>query len=214
MNIRQLPVFLALILVAASSRAADKDHPGLGSLSQPLPITPVDNQWFGGLRHPLPVKPVLPANFIAVPLSPDGKFDMAKGVLWAPQKTALHFEYGADKQIGNAKEPLFYLRLSETVTQSPGTDKISAEKNGVAALTASGVKNVRSRRLRWGDYPVFVLTGEPTQGPLMYTAFVGLNSPEGWVLAITYRVPNSKGHPTDEERRIWEAFLDQTKIAK
>ena len=165
--------------------------------------------------HPLTITPALPANYIVVSIWPETKrtreFNMEEGVIWAPERTARHFEFGADKTLANAKDPMFYVRLSETVSQMPGTDKFKGEERMVAALTSSGVKNVKSSKTKWGHYPVLALTGQAKSGVAMFTAFLGINSPDGWVIAINYRVPTAKGHPTDEEKKIWERFLNETK---
>ncbi|CAN5755758.1 hypothetical protein BH09VER1_BH09VER1_12690 [soil metagenome] len=167
------------------------------------------------MSQPLLLTPAVPADFIVVSLWPKTKttteFNMEEGVMWAPERTAHHFEIGADDNIATAKDPLFYVRLSKTVSQVPGTDKFKGEENMAATLTSSGVKNVKIRKTKWGDFPVLALTGQAKSGLAMFTAFLGINSPDGWVIAINYRIPTAKGHPTDEEKKIWERFLNETK---
>jgi hypothetical protein len=135
---------------------------------------------------------------------------MEEGVVWAPERTARRFEFRADDDFKHAKDPMFYVKLSELVGQVAGTDKLTCEEKAVASLTSSGVKNVKSTKTKWGNYPVFVLTGD-AKGTAMFTAFVGLNSPDGWALVVNYRVPTGKGHPTDEEKKIWERFINESK---
>ena len=171
--------------------------------------------WFEGMQNPPRVTPALPPYFIVVSIWPETKttkeFNMEEGVIWAPEDTARHFEFGADTAIANAKEPLFYARLSATVTQIPKSDKFSAEDSMAARLTSSGVRNVNTRKTKWGNYPVLVLTGDAPEGLSMFTAFVGINSPDGWVIVINYRVPSGKGHPTESEKAIWDRFINETK---
>ena len=58
---------------------------------------------------------------------------------------------------------------------------------------------------------MLTFTGQARSGVAMFTAFLGTNSPEGWVIAINYRVPTAAGHPTSEEAKIWERFVNETK---
>jgi hypothetical protein len=173
------------------------------------------NDWFAGMLHPPKVTPALPANFIVVSASPATKttkaFDMSDGVFWAPERTARHFEFGADKKLSNAEDPLFFVHLSDSVGQMPGTDKFTIEKDLVANLTSSGTKKVKSSKSKWGDYPVLSVAGERPDGSPVFVAWVGINSPDGWAMLIDYRVPPQKGHPTVEEKKIWEKFLNETK---
>jgi hypothetical protein len=87
----------------------------------------------------------------------------------------------------------------------------AGDENIIANLTASGVKDVKLQKNKWGNYPVLALTGMAKGNSPMFTAFLGINSPDTWVIAITYKVPSGKGHPTDEEKKVWERFLNETK---
>jgi hypothetical protein len=136
---------------------------------------------------------------------------MDDGVIWAPEKTARQFEFGADRKFSNATEPLFYARLSAEVGQQPGTDIFSNERDIVKNYSAAGLKKVKSSKIKWGNYPVLTLTGERPDGSPVFVAWIGINSPDGWTILVDYRVPKGKGHPTNEETKIWETFLKETK---
>ena len=174
--------------------------------------------WFEGMLHPPAITPAVPTNFIVVSVSPETKttkeFSMYDGVIWAPERTARQFEFGADRKFSNAKDSLFYIKLSDEVGQNPNTDTFTNEKNIVANFSVAGLKKVKSSKTKWGVYPVLSLTGERPDGSPVFVAWVGINSPDGWTILIDYRVPQGKGHPTDGERKIWEKFLSETKPQK
>ena len=110
----------------------------------------------------------LPTNFIVVSASPDARttkaFDMSDGNIWAPEKTARQFEYGAEHKFSNAKEPMFLVHLSSEVAQYPGKNEFTIEKDLEASLSRMGMKNVKTRKVNWGKYPVLSVTGERPDG--------------------------------------------------
>ncbi len=201
MNIRFTFWLLTLAAFSGVSHAAD-----------------ATNGWFAGMLHPPKVTPALPTNFIAVSASPSTKetkeFDMTDGVIWSPERTARQFEFGADRKFSNAKDPVFYVVLSDQVGQQPGGDTFTNEKDIVANYFAAGLKEVKSGKAKWGSYPVLSLTGERPDGSPVFVAWIGINSPDGWTVLVDYRVPHGEGHPTKEERKIWERFLSETKPQK
>ena len=176
------------------------------------------NKWFAGMITQLRVIPALPANFIAVSASPHAKkskeFDMYDGNVWAPERSARRFEFGAEKNFLKTQDPMFYVRLSGDVGQNPGKDTFTNEKNIEANFTKMGLKKVKSAKTKWGDYPVLSVTGERSDGTPVFVAWMGFNSPDGWTVIIDYRVPKGEGHPTKEEREIWVRFLNETTRAK
>ena len=201
MNMRNHLCFAILLTFTPFSRAAD-----------------ATNGWFAGMPHPPKVTPALPTNFIVVSASPSTKqtkeFDMTDGVIWSPERTARQFEFGADRKFSNAKDPVFYVVLSDQVGQQPGGDAFTNEKNIVANYSAAGLKKVKSAKTKWGDYPVLSLTGERPDGSPVFVAWVGINSPDGWTILIDYRIPRGDGHPSKDEKQIWERFLSETKPQK
>ena len=173
---------------------------------------------FEGMLHPPNVTVALPTNFVVVSASPAAKatkqFDMYEGNIWAPEKTARQFEFGAEHKFTNATEPMFFVHLSDSVAQNPGKDTFTIEKDLVKNFASAGVRNVQSKKTKWGDYPVLSLTGERPNGSAVFIAWIGINSPDGWTIFVDYRVPTGKSHPSAEEKKIWEAFLRNTKPAK
>ena len=201
MNIRSTFCLITLTVLSAGAHAAD-----------------ATNGWFAGMLHPPRVTPALPTNFIVVSASLGTKetkeFDMTDGVIWSLERTARQFEFGADRKFSNAKDPVFYVVLSDQVGQQPGGDTFTNEKNIVANYSTAGLKKVKSAKTKWGAYPVLSLTGERPDGSPVFVAWIGINSPDGWTVLVDYRVPRGEGHPTKEERKIWESFLSDTKPQK
>jgi hypothetical protein len=202
MNIRSHLFLLALFATALASRAAD-----------------VTNLWFAGMLHPPRVSLALPASFIVTSASPRGKssqpdFNMYEGNIWAPERTARQFEHSAEHKFSNAKDPMFFVHLSSDVAQIPGKDSFTNEKELETTFTGLGMQKVKSKKLKWGDYPVLSLTGERPNGSPVYVAWIGINSPDGWTILVDYRVPKGKNHPTRDERKIWDTFLSETKMMK
>ena len=195
--------FLLLLAAICGGLHADEPAPG----------------WFEGMFHPPKVVVALPKNFIVTSASKDAKkskeFNMYDGNIWAPQKTARQFEFLAETSFLKAKEPMFWVHLSEEVAQNPGTDDFTNEPNIVANWTSAfGFKKVKSAKTKWATYPVLSLTGERPDGSPFFVAWIGINSPDGWAIIVDYRVPKGEGHPTKEEREIWETFLKETKPQK
>jgi hypothetical protein len=102
--------------------------------------------------------------------------------------------------------------VSDDVFQQQGTDKFNIDE--VFKHTKSPeLKKVKMRKTKWGAYPVISMTGEISEGPV-FIAWLGVNSPNETVVQIEFRVPKGKGHPTDEEMKIWERFLSESKPLK
>jgi hypothetical protein len=176
------------------------------------------NSWFPGALS-LKIVPALPTNYTIVSANPAAKgtkeMDILDGVIWAPERTARQFEFGGNGKLNEAKEPLFHIAVTPLVRQNAGTEQFTNEKDLEAKSKASGLKNVRVAKTKWGDYPVLSMRFEnPLDGASMFVAWVGANTPEEWTVLINFRVPQGKGHPTKEELKIWERFLSETKAQK
>lgn len=148
---------------------------------------------------------------MVVSYSQEKEFNMYDGVVWGPARTAKKVEFAATtiKQ-DQIEDAIFYVHLSSEVGQIPGTDTFTNEKDIVEAWTSLGMKHVKITKTKWGDYPVLAATGERPDGSTFYVAWVGINV-ESWALIIDYRYPKKKGHPSDDEKKIWETFLTKTK---
>ncbi len=166
------------------------------------------------MLNPPPLVPALPSNFILASASEHtdpGEYDMYDGVLWAPERTARQYEFQAETNLKRAKDPLFWVRLSSSVGHKPGTDQFSHEESMDAAFAKVGVKNYKKAKHKWGPYPVLSVSGERPNGSTFFSAWIGTHLPGGWAILVDYRTPQGRGHPTAEERRIWEDFLKKTK---
>jgi len=176
------------------------------------------NSWFPGALN-LKITPALPADYTVVSANPAAngtkEMNILDGVIWSPERTARQFEFGDNGKLNEAKEPLFHVAITPLVRQKAGTDQFSNEQDLEAKSKASGLKNVKVAKSKWGNYPVLSMTFEnPLDGATMFVAWVGANTPEEWTVLINYRVPQGKGHPTKEELKTWERFLSETKAQK
>jgi len=167
--------------------------------------------WFPGMVTPPRVTLALPKTFTVVSFSPDDEWNMTDGVIWADKETAAPYEKGRKKKMDDLKAPLFYVRLSSSIAQIGKTNQFTHEKEMEQGLAKSGIKNVKLRKLAWGDYPLLELTGTRPDGSVVRIVWVGLNTPGGWTLMIDYRLPIGEGHPSKEELAIWNDFIEKTK---
>ena len=184
----------------------------------PLSHAAETNSWFPGALS-LKMTPALPTNYTVVSANPAAKgtkeMNILDGVIWAPERTARQFEFGGSGKLNEAKEPLFHVAITPLVRQIAGTQQLTNEKDLEAKSKASGLKNVKVGKIKWGSYPVLSMTFEnPLDRATMFVAWVGANTPEEWTILINYRVPQGKGSPTKEELRIWDKFLSETKAQK
>jgi hypothetical protein len=93
----QLVVVTLVIFAVSAAHAADRKP-----------------SWFDGMYRQPAITLAVPAKYIIVSLSPETKktkvFHMDDGVLWAPERTARHFEFRAD----NGASTMMYLRTQKT----------------------------------------------------------------------------------------------------
>jgi hypothetical protein len=172
------------------------------------------NSWFPGMTNSPAIIPALPTNFVAVAVGSAAKtnkvLDLKQGLVWASEQTAHSLEFSDARPFASAREALFHLALSQNIKQKPGTDTFTDEQEMPGFFTRAGMVNVKSSKTKWGPYPVFMITSERPDGSVFYNAWLGLNSPDRLTIAINYRIPHSEGHPTKEERAIWETFVKGT----
>lgn len=156
------------------------------------------------LLCPLAVDPGIPADFVA--LSPTGILDPYDSIYWGP-KDVLKAYF---KDPSSLKVPLIRVKLSACVAQ---TSPHSFDKGFIEylkKLKQEDPKGFDFIETQWGDYPVIAIRGL-TDGQLNFTACVGLNDPEaGWTLLFELVYPDKKGHPTKEDRQLWESLLTKT----
>jgi hypothetical protein len=198
MKIRFASCLVALATISVVSHAAD-----------------AANSWLPGFPE-LKIVPALPANFIVVSADPSdkGKKEIGGilgGVIWAPAGTAHQYEFSGGKNLNKTKAPLFHIAITPLARQQPGRCNFSIEE--ILNKSDPSIKNAKITKRKWGKYPVMSMSFEQPDGSTIFTAWVGLNL-NGWTVLIKYCIPQGKGHPTDEEKKIWERFLSETKAQK
>lgn len=205
----------ALITFAAESRGEPKDDtkPGAnkaGSQEAKAAEKPTTREFDGasflpGMLSPPLLTFTLPADFVATPFG--AKADMYSGVLWGTKETAAKVKKAAS--FAAADSAFFMIRLSSDVGQEEdGT--FSHEKDLEKTLKSMGMKEVLTTKLKWGDYPVLTMTALRPDGTRAFTAWVGINR-GSWVLFCDFQTGRGPGHPTEQEKAIWNDFLEKTK---
>ena len=155
------------------------------------------------LITPLAVDPGVPTDFVA--LTPSGNLDPYDWIYWGP-KNVLEAYF---KDPTSLKEPLIRVKLSGNVAQTGLNSFNNENPRELAALKRMSPKDFASIRTQWGNYPVFAIRTK-MNGKVLFTAWTGLNAPEGWTLMFNLVYPEKKGHPTKKDRQLWENFLTKS----
>lgn len=156
------------------------------------------------LLSPLAVDPGIPADFIA--LSPNGILDPYDFIYWGPKDVLkAYFENPS-----SLKVPLIRVKLSGCVAQTGPNSFNKSFMEYLKKMKQEDPKGFDSIETQWGDYPVIAIRSI-LEGQLNFTAWVGLNDPEGkWTLVFGLVYPDKKGHPTKKDRQLWERLLTKT----
>lgn len=184
--------------------------PGSGKKMQNAEQKPLTSEFdaagmLPGMLSPPLLTFALPADFVATPFGAEA--DMYRGVLWGTKESAAKVKKAAS--FAAADSAFFMIRLSSDVGQEEdGT--FSHEKGLEKTLESMGMKEVKTRKLKWGDYPVLTMTALRPDGTRALSAWVGINR-GSWVLFCDFQTGRGPGHPTDKEMAIWNDFLEKTK---
>ena len=207
-------LLVALITFAAESHADPKDGEHLaanstGSQEVKAAEKPATREFDGsgmlpGMLSPPLLTFTLPADFVATPFGAEA--DMYRGVLWGTKETAAKVKKAGS--YAAADSAFFLIRLSSDVGQEDGS--FSHEKDLEKKLESMGMKDVRTNKRKWGDYPVLTMTALRPDGTRAFTAWVGINR-GSWVLFCDFQTGRGPGHPTEQEKAIWNDFLEKTK---
>lgn len=77
-----------------------------------------------------------------------------------------------------------------------------------------GLTNSKVHKRKWGVYPALVWTAARPNGSVVHTMWVGLNTLDGWVLLIDYRMPYKTKTDRALGERVWSHFLQKTRYNK
>lgn len=153
---------------------------------------------------PLAVDPSIPADFVA--LSPSGTLDPYDWIYWGSENSLK--DYFADPT--SLKTPILRVRLSANVVQTSPTSFDKGTMESLKTMKKQNPKEFSSIETQWGDYPVLAIKS-PSQGQLVFMAWVGLNDPEaGWTLLFNLVYPDKKDHPNQEDQLLWNNFITKT----
>ena len=208
-------ILLFLITFAAESRGEPKDDAhratkNAGSQEVKAAEKPITREFDGadmlpGMLSPPLLTFTLPSDFVATPFGAEA--DMYRGVLWGTKETAAKVKKAASFAAANSA--FFMIRLSSDVgLEEDGT--FSHEKGLEKTLESMGMKEVKTRKLKWGDYPVLTMTAIRPDGTRAFTAWMGINR-GSWVLFYDFQTGRGPGHPTEKELAIWNDFLEKPK---
>ncbi|EFB40457.1 MAG: hypothetical protein AB7E63_09920 [Parachlamydia sp.] len=157
------------------------------------------------LFYPLAVEPKIPDDFIA--MSPKGKLNGYDWTYWGPKEVLE--EYFKDP--ASLKVPILRVKLSEnTVQTGPETFSENAEINNLKKKYPQRFKDFKHR---WGMYPVWAFQTD-AYDKMICMAWIGLNAHEGeggWTLLVNLVYPEGPGHPDQNDLKLWDTFITQTK---
>lgn len=156
-----------------------------------------------GLLSPLAIDPAIPDDFVA--LGPDEKPNISHIIFWGSPKVL----QGFFKEPTSLTDPILSVQISMNLRQN---GKIfEGEKELIQQMKSHGFAVMRSKKLEWGMYPVWLVQLKSPQEEIVDIAWVGINSQEGTVLMFNPLYPKDtkrQNHP------FWEAFLTKTKQLK
>jgi len=146
------------------------------------------------------VEPAIPLDYVLESIDRTGY------ALWGKEK-----DVKAIARVASPEEELvpgsgvFALRLT-TVTQT-GPDTFSSDEKDLRSyLSSIHAADVEISKTKWGEYPVFSYTATICEGFRARAAWVGLNSPNGWVVFVRL-IPSSNQH---EDELLWHDFVTNT----
>lgn len=159
-----------------------------------------------GLVTPLAVKPAIPGDFEA--LSPESTPDITRTLFWGNMGVVQGFLQNAS----NLREPIVGVKLSNNMQHKAGTKELTGEKELLKEMKSHGYKVVKSRKLFWSIYPVWVVQLQTPNNRALHLAWVGLNAPQGSVLMFQLIYPESWDQKMAQNIDLWENFLTKTEI--
>ena len=146
------------------------------------------------------VEPALPDDFIA-----QERIDLV--VAWGKQSDVETFL----KQEGlhNTSE-MITAALSTEVFQFGTTNVFSCEGTLEMELQRNGHTLLSSKKLTWGEYPLYVVEALFNDTIPIHIGYLGLNDPSGQTIRFIHYPPQQD----KKKRDVWEAFLYKTKPLK
>lgn len=144
------------------------------------------------------IAPAIPADYIMM------RYDNLMSIAWGAKEDLDGYKM---EEAQNPPNRAIFL-LNHSTEQQTGPNSFSfTKKSFIQEMQKAGVKVTRARNARWGEYPLFIYEGNGPRGQCLRSIWVGLNSPDGWVLHISM-IP-TKNRMEDE--KLWNRFVEDTK---
>lgn len=160
----------------------------------------------GWLAYPA-IDPAIPENYVGGSLETNHNFDEASRILWGEKRDVEMF---AKDQTAQIKHPVFYLRHASDFYQN-GPNSFSGEKSIADLLKKSGVKNTKTEKMQWGEYPVLACENKLPDGSITRFAWIGVNS-DGHVLMVNIFSPKPSSVQGEKQtQEVWDKFLHQSR---
>jgi hypothetical protein len=159
-----------------------------------------------GLITPLAVKPAIPGDFEA--LSPGAAPDITSTLFWGNKGVVLGFF----QDHSSLREPIIGVQISMNLQQKAGAKGFAGEKELLKEMKSHGYKVVKSRKLNWSQYPVWVVQLQTPKNKALHLAWVGLNAPQGSVLMFQLIYPEVWDQKQVQTIDLWENFLTKTEM--
>ncbi|MCE5293865.1 MAG: hypothetical protein LLF94_04560 [Chlamydiales bacterium] len=140
------------------------------------------------------IEPAIPSNYILA--------EVEGYTIWALKEDVANFEKGGEDLVTST---VIILRHTDGLKQT-GPNSFSNVKEIKQTFKKMGMKNLKSKKLSWGSYPVFAVEGIRPDGTIMKAAWIGLNTEEGLVMFMRAFFPKNK-----DINSIWSNFISNTK---
>lgn len=159
-----------------------------------------------GLISPLAVEPAIPSDFEV--LSFEKVPDISAPLYWGNRGIVLGFMDDPT----SLKEPIIGVKLSGNLQHKAGTMVFTGEKEMLKEMKSHGYKVVKTRKLTWSIFPVWVVQLQTPKNRLLHLAWVGLNAPRGSVLMFQLIYPETWDQKKAQNIELWETFLNKTEM--
>ncbi len=184
-------IIIATTLSFVAHADDNSEQPTISRINKLIP-----NTW---IEYPA-IEPAIPSDFI---MKPD---DDGMSIFWGAESDLENLENIDSATLTNG---LFILQHS--MEQQTGPNSFSFNKKDlIREFNTAGLQVVRAGNTNWGQYPIFFYEGVALDGRVVRSAWVGLNSPEKGVLAIS--MISTKNKMNDE--RLWNRLIHSTKQLK
>lgn len=150
------------------------------------------------------VNPCLPHDFVLGKQRDDPYY--RRGYYWGSGRSLT--DYFEDPAV--LKGCLIRSQLATAVTQE-GFDRFSNDGQ-VNELTAAGFTEIKVRRGKWGIFPYRELAAKGPRGRKYFQMWVGLNTKEGAALCFQFIYPEYLNEPTQQQKQVWDNFVNRTTL--